>query len=70
MWRIVWLSGWLACGSAHAAEMTEAGPACVAGRVESCIATMKNVFATPELTRQYCVKAAQQACEPQAQEKR
>ncbi len=67
MWRIVGLAGCLACGPALAATP---GPACVASQVEGCIATMKNVFATVEQTRAYCVKAAQKACEPEAQEAR
>lgn len=67
MWRIVGLAGCLACGPVHAA--TAEAPSCVAGRVESCMATMKNVFATPELTRQYCMRAAQQACESEPHEK-
>ena len=67
MWRIVGLAGCLACGPVLAAAP---GPACVASQVEGCIATMKNVFATPGQTREYCVKAAQKACEPDADEKR
>ena len=63
MWRIVGLAGWLACSVAAAAAATP-GPACVAGQVEGCIATMKNVFATPQQTRDYCEKAARKACEP------
>ena len=70
MWRIVGLAGCLACGALVPARVTAAtpGPDCVASQVEGCIATMKNVFATPEQNRAYCVKAAQKACEPKAQE--
>ena len=68
MWRVVGLAGCLAGGPVHAAVVPAAGPACVADRVESCLATMKNVFATPELTKQYCMKAAQKACEPETRD--
>ena len=66
MWRIVGLAGCLAC-SAVAVAATP-GPACVAGQVEGCVTTMKNVFATPQQTRAYCEKAARKACEPDQQD--
>lgn len=64
MWRIVGLAGCLACGPVLAAEQAPAE--CVPSHVESCVATMKNVFGTPEQTREYCTRAAHKACEPAA----
>ena len=69
MWRIVGLAGCLACGPVPVLAATP-GPDCVVSQVEGCITTMKNVFARPEQTREYCEKAAQKACEPGAQEKK
>lgn len=68
MWRIVGLAGCLACGPAPAVLAAAPVPECVASHVESCVATMKNVFATPEQTREYCTKAARQTCEPEAKD--
>ncbi len=68
MWRIVGLAACLACGPALAAQPEPAE--CVASHVESCVATMKNVFGTPEQTHEYCVRAAHKACEPEAPDPR